>query len=74
MRDEVLMELVDRALSDAEFREQARNDPEATLKANGFDLTDDELEAVREFQQETAGLTEDELNERLTGGPRRQGA
>ena len=73
VRDDVLMQLVDRAMSDAEFRERARRDPETTLRDNGFDLTDEELAAVIEFQRETDGLSDDDLQAAISGGPRRQG-
>jgi hypothetical protein len=74
MRDEVMIDLIDRAMRDPEFREQARQDPDGTLRAHGFELTDDELQAVKEFQQQTAGLSDEELNEAITQGGRRQGA
>jgi hypothetical protein len=74
MRDDVMIDLIDRAMRDPEFREQARQDPEATLRAHGFDLTGEELQAVKEFQQQTAGLSDEALNEAIAGGGRRQGA
>jgi hypothetical protein len=74
MRDEVLMELVDRALEDEEFRAKAKDDPEGTLKAYGYDLTDEELAAVKEFQGRVAGLSDEELAEALASGARQQGA
>jgi hypothetical protein len=74
MRDDVMIDLIDRAMRDPEFREQARQDPEAALQAHGFELTDEELQAVKEFQQQTAGLSDEELNEAIAQGGRRQGA
>ncbi len=73
MRDEVLMQLVDRAMSDEDFRNRARQDPEGTLRAEGFDLDDEEMAAVKQFQAETSGLSDDELNQAIAGGARRQG-
>ncbi len=49
MRDEVLMELVDRAMNDQEFRRKAQEDPEGTLKEYGYELTEEEMAAVKEF-------------------------
>jgi hypothetical protein len=74
MRDEVMIDLIDRAMRDPEFREQARQDPDGTLRTHGFDLTADELQAVKEFQQQTAGLSDEELNDAIAQGGRRQGA
>jgi Ribosomally synthesized peptide prototyped by Frankia Franean1_4349. len=73
MRDEVLMDLVDRALSDEEFRSRAKDDPEGTLAAYGYELTDEELGAVKEFQSQVAGLSDEELEQALASGARRQG-
>ena len=74
MRDDVMIDLIDRAMNDPAFREQARQDPEAALQAHGFELTEDELEAVKEFQRQTSGLTDEELNQAIAQGGRRQGA
>ena len=68
MRDEVLMELVDRAVDDEEFRTRARQDPEGTLREYGFELTDEELRAVRDFQRATEGLSDDDVVEAIAGG------
>jgi hypothetical protein len=73
MRDEVLMELVDRALTDEQFRNAVRDDPDSALSAHGFELQPDELEAVKDLQRQTAGMSDDELREAITAGPRRQG-
>ena len=73
MRDELMMQLVDRALADERFREEVRNDPEGALRSHGYDLQSDELEAVVELQRETAGLSDEQLREAIAGGARRQG-
>ena len=72
MRDEVLMELVDKAVDDEEFRTKARQDPEGTLRDYGFDLTDEELQAVKDFQRETEGLSDADLTEAIAGGSGRR--
>ena len=73
MRDDVMMALVDRALEDEQFRTEAKEDPERALAAAGFDLDEDELAAVKEFQTEIAGLSDEELQDTLASGARRQG-
>ena len=72
MRDEVLMDLVDRALSDEQFRTAAKEDPERALADYGYDLDEDELEAVKELQSQVAGLDDAELERALADGARRQ--
>jgi hypothetical protein len=74
MRDDVLMDLVDKAINDPAFRVQAQSNLEATLAAHNIELTDDELAAVKEFQAQAAGMSEQELDQMLTGNSaRRQG-
>ena len=63
MRDDVMMSLVDRALNDNEFRTRAAKDLDGTLAAYGYDLTEDELAAVRDFQSQTAGKSGDEIQQ-----------
>jgi hypothetical protein len=76
MRDEVLASLVDRAMTDSEFRRQAITDLDATLASHGYELQPDELEAVREFHGQVAGKSEAEVQELLTenAGRRQSGA
>lgn len=74
MRDDVMIKLIDRAMSDPAFRAEVRRDPEGALPAEGFELTDDEMNAVKEFQQQTADLSDEELNDAIAQGGRRQGA
>ncbi len=73
MRDEVLMSLVDQAMNDPAFRDRAREDLEGTLQAYGYDLTPEEMAAVREFHAQSAGKSNEELNRELAGGARRAG-
>ena len=65
MRDDVLMQLTDRVMTDADFREHARRDLDDALRAAGFELNDEELAAVREFHGQTAGLSNAELEAAL---------
>ena len=67
MRDEVMMDLVSRAMDDPEFRRRAREDLDGTLPAYGYDLTEEEMTAVREFQESVAGLSDEELEAELAG-------
>jgi hypothetical protein len=75
MRDEILASLVDRAMTDADFRQSAITDLDGTLAAHGYELQPDELEAVREFHGQVAGKSEAEVQQLLTATAvrRRQG-
>jgi hypothetical protein len=72
MRDEILAGLVDRAMTDSEFRRSAITDLEGTLAASGYDLQPDELEAVREFHGQVAGKSEAEVEEMLAANSGRR--
>ena len=76
MRDDVLAGLVDKAMTDADFRRSAMTDLEGTLAAHGYELQPDELEAVREFHGQVAGKSEAEVEELLaaSSGRRHQAA
>ncbi len=69
-----LARLVQRALSDRDFVERALADLDATLDAEGFVLSAEELAAVREFHAEVAGASPDEAIARLADTARRQGS
>ncbi len=73
MRDEVLTELVNRGLDDEDFRGRMLQDPEGTLEAEGYQLEEEELAAVRDFHQQVSGVPEGELDEAIAGAARRQG-
>jgi hypothetical protein len=72
MRDDVLAGLVDKAMTDADFRRSAMTDLEGTLAAHGYDLEPDELEAVREFHGQVAGKSEAEVQEVLAANAGRR--
>jgi hypothetical protein len=74
MRDEILASLVDRAMTDADFRGNALTDLEGTLTAHGYDLQPDELEAVRDFHGQVAGKSEAEVQELLAANATRRQA
>ncbi len=65
--------LVERSMNDPEFVLRAQTDLEGTLAAEGISLDPDEMTAVREFQTEFAGLSEEEIQSRLTEAGRKQG-
>jgi hypothetical protein len=74
IRDDVLMRLVDRAMSDEDFRRRTQEDPEGTLRAERFELSGEELSAVKEFQQQVAGLSDEKLQQAIADAPGRQQA
>jgi hypothetical protein len=65
MRDEVLMQLVDKAMTDDAFRTSAVDDLEGTLAAHGFELDAEELTAVKEFHAQV--ITSGDVDGALTG-------
>jgi hypothetical protein len=65
IRDEVLMNLVNQARTDPEFRRKARADLEGTLNEYGYELTEEELAPTREFHRRTQGMSDTELNRAL---------
>jgi hypothetical protein len=73
MATDQLAQLVERAMNDPEFISRAQTDLEATLAAEGISLDPDELAAVRQFQTEFAGLSEEDIQSRLTEAGRTQG-
>ncbi len=65
IRDEVLMDLVDLARTNPEFKRRARADLEGALHEYGYELTADELVAVKEFHRRTLEMSDAELNRTL---------
>ncbi len=65
MRDEVFVELVEKTFNDPQFREKAKQDPEGALREHGYELEPQELEAVKEFHAQAAGMTEEEMDRQL---------
>ena len=74
MRDDVLADLVNRAMTDADFRRRAADDLDGTLQDEGFTLEPDELAAVREFHTQVAGKSDQELEAMVADAGRRQQA
>ena len=73
MSDAALMSLVDRAVSDLDFRARAQEDLDSALAETGLELTDEEMQAVRDFHAQVQGMDDDQLGELLAAN-RRQGA
>jgi hypothetical protein len=67
IRDEVLVDLVDRARTDPEFKRKARINLDGTLSEYGYELTREELAAAKEFHRRTQGMSDAELNRALAG-------
>ena len=70
MREEVLRSLAARASSDRAFLSGLRRAPEATLAANGYDLTREELDTVLDLRRRTAALGDGMVAALLAGGLR----
>lgn len=73
MNDQLLMEIVDKARTDDQFRSKAILDPDGTLEEYGYEPGPEELEAIRAFHSEHAGKSPDELAELLDKAAMRQG-
>ena len=67
IRDEVLMDLVDRVRTDPEFKRRARADLEGTLSEYGYELAVEELEAAKEFHRRTRGMSDAQFIRALAG-------
>ncbi len=72
MRESVLRDLAEKAATDPEFLALARRDLEGTLARYGYDLTPDELRAVKDLQRRTAILGNGTLAAMLAGGLRKR--
>jgi hypothetical protein len=55
-----------KALADPEFRQKLIDDPEAAVKEAGIELTDDQMEALRQMDKEQFEQGIGELDQRLT--------
>lgn len=65
---EDLRAVAGKALADADFRQKLIDDPEAAVQEAGYELTEEQLKALKEIDKEQfeQGLTD--LDERLTMG------
>lgn len=72
MREDVLRSLAARATSDRAFLSGLRRDPRRALEAHGYDLTEDELDAVLDLRRRTAALGDGMVAALLAGGLKRR--
>ena len=56
------MELVDLARTNPDFKRRARADLEGALSEYGYELTEEELAAVKEFNGRSRGMSDVELS------------
>jgi len=63
-----LRTIAGKALADPEFRDKLLADPEAAVKEAGFDLTPEQLEALKGMDREQFDAAMADLDERLTMG------
>lgn len=70
MREDVLRSLAARASSDRAFLSGLRREPEATLAAHGYALTQEELATVLDLRRRTAALGDGMVAALLAGGLR----
>lgn len=73
MAQDQLSRLVERGMNDPEFVKRAQADLEGTLAAEGISLSPDEMAAAREFHSQVAGLSEEEIQARMSEANRKQG-
>ena len=69
MSEDILMELVDKIVTDQGFRESALKDLNSALVKYGYSkrLTEEELSAIREFHAQCSGLSVVEVDQKLAG-------
>ncbi len=60
---ESMQQLADRFMNDEQFREEMRQDPEGAVERSGYQLDDEDKQALRSM--DWSG-TDEELNERVS--------
>ena len=60
---EAMGQLTDRFMNDAEFREEMRNDPEGAAERKGFQLDEEDRQALKSIDWST---TDEDLQERVS--------
>jgi hypothetical protein len=63
MSQAAVEELMDMWLNDEAFREEVRKNPEAAIRARGYDLDEDEWSAVQSIDWD---ISDQELRERVS--------
>ena len=62
---EAMQQLADRFMNDAEFREEMRQDPEGAAARSGYQLDDEDRQALRSMDWSGS---DEELHERVSKG------
>ena len=60
---EVMQQLADRFMNDAPFREEMRQDPEGAAERSGYQLDNEDRQALRSMDW---SATDEELNQRVS--------
>ena len=60
---EAMQQLTDRFMNDPEFREQMRQDPEGTAEAQGFQLDEEDRQALQSIEW---NQSDEQLKERVS--------
>jgi hypothetical protein len=68
VRANILRGLARQAAKDSEFLRRVRKDLEGTLIQYGYHLTAEEMRLVESLQQQTAGMSDEELASMLASG------
>jgi hypothetical protein len=63
-----LRTIAGKALADPEFRQKLLADPETAVKEAGFELTSEQIKALKEMNREELEAALVDLDERLTMG------
>lgn len=71
IRLEALKGLTILAIHDDQFRRGAIDDLEGTLRRYGYDLTDQEMERLRQAHEEISGRSDEDLVRELSEGQQR---
>ena len=70
LREKVLRDLASRAVTDAGFLKQARQNLESTLARHGYRLSGEEMRLVEDLRRRTAGMSDEQLASTLASGLR----
>lgn len=54
-------EIIGKAITDPEFRQQLLNDPDAAIAVSGYELDEDQMEALRNLDSEAVDRAIEEL-------------
>ena len=64
---ETMQQLADRFMNDAQFREEMKQDPEGAAERSGYQLDDEDKQALRSVDWSSS---DEELKERMSKGLR----